>query len=799
MNQGITSVISSVFSSAGSYDLYSVRLGDRSRAGIHLEREVFDNSDVLGTWTVIDRARIRADGAPLGMWTTFKDSSTTGLGSPYASFIFEPQLNLEWSDVRQVTARHFPKLDERHKLEILTMERDALLEKLNGGYQTIKSKAIKSDDEKKSSPPAPDPAVNEVNPYTPIFYIDPSIRARFSRFLNIGTFPLRTPLSVKAVQNKMEDGEVISWSFAGRVEVGAEVGWKFLPNPGLQTAGVSYRLTGVGDGGFRISVLRENAHYAKVKLSTVKRVGLHNRMTSGFAQRDAFKGVLVLKGTRFEQKSFLAQNLNLVPYEFDDVSLRGRLFDIGYRYDLDSPDGAEAYDRAMSGTFSLSEEFASRDAGKPCPSVEKIFERKAKTNEEEHRKSADIALIMKYDHTRKLNMIDAEITLPDGRHHVFRSVAERQDRLRTWLSTNDEKISRKISVVLDANLYEKKDPASLFIIGETQYDDSATSGKALMGNIAEIENFTGKPSLFPEVSPFIPRSNGEPNSQRLKRATFGRSSFYWGFHFQRPDVERFLEVRPEQRAALVERLIRSGKRSFVLEQWEAAARAHIEKNPEQIFYALKVLFGDRSIGRSLMLLLRASLAERPLDYFVTASNASFGRIQEHGLAQTSVDKILILTEKAMGFEGYSKYQNSDAEAITTDLTADKTSEGFIRIRFNLKEDAQVLFFRISRPKEVMGARDLTEVVYSNQISPSGKREPLFHKGPNTLILDPNSDVDLAYRLSTALKHDRAYLFQVSYSRDAKIYGAFSGTSFRTGAAYVIPAQNAPLEKNTQNW
>lgn len=748
-SRGANSLMNAIFDGLDSVDLFSLPFAERNRASIHIERAVYDNFDALGTWTVIDRTSVRADGTPLGAWTTLAESaSESSLGVPYASFVFEPQANLEWSDVRQVSTRNVPK---RRQLEHLRQERELMRARLSEQY----------DEDGSQITPDPDPNVTELNPFTPWYYIDPSVRPRFSKVLNLLTFPLRTPLSVKTLQKRMVDGEVISWSFSGRVEVGAAVGWKIIPDPSLETAGIDYRITAVAEGSYRISVLREDENTAKVKLSRTDRFGNHQKLSLGYDRNDLLKNHLIIRG--------LSVDLSITPFNLEDSSLRGHLFDVGYRYHLQSKDGAEAYHRAVLGSFALSEEFAARDERSSMPAVEKVFERHGKTDDRERKNRTKLAFFLKSDVNKKLSTIDANIELPDGTHHVLSSVAEKQINRRTWFNSNDEKTSRKISVLLDKDLYDKGDLNSFYIIGESFYEDTSTNGKELFRNISEIENFLGKPDLFPKLSYSTPRK---------KRAWFGRSSFYWGFHLRRPEIEAFLEVPQANRRALVTSLIPERKQESVLKNWDAASDAYRRHDVPEVFRGLKALFGDRRIGWPLMLLIRASVPT-PMSAFVTATNSSFDRIQESGKFQTSVDRILTLTDQEMGFEGYAKRQKDDPEAAISEISSEETPEGLIRIRFNLKEDAETLYFRISRPKDFFGARDVVELMYANQHS-------VFKKGPNTIVLDALSDRDMLFRLSARIRRDRKYLLQIAFSRDTKRFGSLASTQFRAGLAYLRP-------------
>jgi hypothetical protein len=710
-------------------------------------------------------------------------TETSAGGMPYASFILETMANVEWTNVRQVAARGFAK---RERLEQLRRERKRLQKELHDQLPAEADAEATTQSEIRSArklsepiePPKTDPAIQERNPYIPWYYFDPTIRPRFNRILNPLAFALRTPFSAHAVREKMQDGEVISWALNGRVEVGAEVGWSIIRDPALVKAGVSYRLTAVGEGEFRLAVLREDRRFVKVKLSNHERHGTHQRISVSGEKKKFFGGFMVFKGTALEKSEFLAQDVKIQVLEWDRTALRGKLFDVGYRYDLDSEDGKEAYHRAVLGNFTPSETYAARDLKSENPAVQRVFHRVGDTDTRVDSKQGQLWFFLKRGREKKLDSLEAKITLPDGTHSIFRSVAEKGDRNQFGLGMSREKTTYKVSVLLDRELYEKNDPASLFVIGEAFYEDGSTHGKEIYRQVKEIENFTGNTKLFPDLAYTSPRAR-TPEYRTMKRTWFGRSSFYWGFHFTRGDVERFLETPVEDRARWVHTFIPEHRRIAVLRHWEEASAGNRTRDPKAIFAGLKELFSDRSIGRQLMYLLRASLAERPMDYFVTAQNPAFGRVQERARAQTSVDQITLLTERTMGFEGYARRQAEDFEARVSEIGWEMTPEGLIRIQFELDHDPKTLFFRIARTKDVFGAKDIVELNYANRSAGNPQR---FHKGLNTLLLDPRGD-DLAHRLSIALRRDRAYLFQVAYSRGTKNFGSLAGTTFQGTEGY----------------
>lgn len=732
------SISDALFSALDSLDLAKLKFGPRNDSGVGLsvQRDVYDNADLLNTYTVIDRARVGIELSPLsGVNEILRQSlETTAFLMPSVRFILNAEGYVDFMHIHQVPSQK---------------------------YQTLPSVGANFTD------PIPDPDLRELNPYMPWYLFDPSMRARFGKILNPLRAPFRLPLNMKSYA-RMRAGDVMAYSLYGGVEVGAGAGYRVIPDPNFTHSGVDLQVTAFFEGEFQISVLKESERFARVKLTRLQKKTGQVQITAGVERERAFRGFFLFKGSNIEIDGIGAFDLKLIPFRWELSRMKGRQFDVGYRYDLSTEEGKEAYHRAVLGSFAFSDEIASREEeNRP---VTQIFERDAQLRERRRATSLELFFLLKRRGERNTGSIEATVKLPDGTHEVLKSTAERKTE------SVREQLSRKFTVALDRELYEQNDPGSLFLIAETFTEDSSTSGVEMRKKIFEIESFLGNPNLFPELPERVPHPR---HASRTKAASFGRSSFYYGFHLGRSQIELFLEIPDARKVELANSILRESFTEPVLKRWRAAYEAHLSRDPKKLHTALAELFNDRRYGKSLMSLVRAALAGQSLDYFVDASNVAFGRVQERGQVRMPVEQLLTVTDQAIGFESYTRRLREDSEATLKDVRVEKRADGKLVLKFTLDQDATALYFRLNRTTSYRRYRTVADLVYANT---SGR----FPRGDNEIVLDLNSRDQLSRKLADPLHTNDYYTLTLAYSRDSRRFGPIGTTRFLAPEGYRPP-------------
>ncbi len=766
VEHGFVELSSALFDSFDKLDSDLFKFPGNSRAALGVRRDVVDNFDLMNTYTVIDRVRIRADARPFASLTTWtEDVATKGLGTPFVGLVFEPQASIEWTDVRPVKALEYKK-EPTTKMLIAQAKTGKASDAVD---PMVLPTALPS--------PSPDVDLSELNPDVPITFLDPSIRARFSKVTNLATFPFRLPLHRSDV-SKMKDGEILSYAFDGQVEVGVSAGLKVIPSLNVLHAGIDLRGTVLLHGRYQISVLREDPRYARVKLTHLTEKGTHGSVRVGIDRRDVFDGVMLFKGTAIEQDHVLKYDANFLPFDFESSRIRTNQFDVVYRYDLDDPVGKAAYHKAVLGKFAESETLTGDVAGVVGKPVEKLLSRDSDRSSTEHDLKLDLVNILRLEWNGKREVLEATLDLPDGTHHVLEAFHEKKRSHSTFFGATNRDRTRRMTLYLDAELLAKHDPQSIFVITEITEEDSNTNAGELNKLIAGMEKLLRKPDLLPAVAETIP---GRKTPGKARRAWYGRSSFYYGYSLAYEEVDGFLRADFATIDVLARKYFDGDEAQRLLTAWGTASAAMKSgAAPDVLFQALRGVFSAKFSIEPLTNVIFDSIPTKQIDYFVTAQNVAFGRIQDRGKTIPSVEQALTNTDRELGFETYAQRLKQDSEAIVTEIHVDERPNGLKNLRFTLAKEAANVFFRLFRVTGYKKQKKVTEIVINN-------RSHRFKTGENVLPLDPNSPDLLTAKLSRDLRRGEFYNLSIAYSRTTDRYGPVVSSRFECDEPY--PSSN----------
>ena len=877
-----TGVVNAIFNGLAEFDPYSKTFPDKIRlhTNVHVKREVYDNFNFTGTYTVIDRFEAKFDASPLnGLHTLNTAIATPALGLPYASVIFTPTLTTKWVNVRQVEPATLKALEAPATLETqfakkagdasvdstspstppsngippvadsklltpLIKNMDTLnhakkrplsvagLRRLFGAGPAESSDAANENGSADTdgppnpsltstststatpkSTPTADPDLSETNPYTPFYLVDPSIRARFGKIWNPFTFPFRSPLTIKGVR-RLDDGEVIAYGVNGRVEVGGEVGWKVIPSPGLQEAGLSVKVTASLEGEFQISILKEDERFVQVKLSRNRKIGVSQSAAVSVQTNDVLKGHLIING--------LGLSLQVIPFEYTSADTDLSQYDVVYRYDLHQIASHDAYLRAVVGAFGRSAELADHpEIARPAvdevepigpagdvnaeptdgaPAVQRLFTRRMKGTERDMVRKFKLSFALASTNEKDRSTVTADLEMPDGKHTVHRSLALHNINHSGPFGNASESISRKITVLMDEESYRAGKDDSLFVIAESSFEDSHTKPKELRAVTDEIERFLNQPNLFPDFPDTIP----DPKKpDRKRKAYYGQSSFYYGVSLNRPRVEQFLAVPADARErivteafrnrSLMRKLIRWNKdKREMLRAWQDAIDANAAGDLPRLFKALTALFDNRNRATETLDIIRNVLPDNSLDYFITAQNIGFGKIQKSGKINTPVDAILLKTDNTLGQETFSQRLRTDAAAVVSEIAVNKRDDGLFELVFKLAREPKKIDFQITR------TTPFKQNVLSNLIT-LRNADKRFHLGENKVILDPKApERTLEHELGQYLRSGQYYTVALGYSQGGAKEGPSNSTRIYVPGDAAYPAiEVAPLSANAE--
>lgn len=762
--------------------------GERFAAKHSIHRRIFDNHDIAGTWTVIDFSRLETSLA-LYNWglaaNSFADTLTRSFGVSLGT-----SQGVELINIRQHRAGGEIPPPSPVALAPVTEPVPAQPE--------ASSETSKDDEEAEAS----------------LAYFDPLRKAQFGRFFNMLTFPARFPLNADRVA-KLEDGEIMSYSLTGAVQVGASVGWAGPMENAFRHVTGSLYASAYLRGEYRITILKEDATHVRVKMTRIGTVGRQYGLSGRTDNAELVEGLGVFN--RAVNKRFI-----LVPFQVVLDKAQGQAFDVGYRYDLTNPQAREAYRLAVLGRLAYSDALAIAAApmpNQPDPQntgVAKVFARDAKISSDTFLQAVNILSIFRHSRASTYTDWDAEITLPDGTRRV---VSADSINAQDWriLFGPSESSNHAFRVSVDLDRAEQGHNDALFMTAEFTQEDSSTSGEELRNYCRIVEHDVGQTDLFPRLPVYGPREvpsrefaenepAGDPNQRPALE--YGRSSFYYRLTFRQPQLEQFIAFPNDRMWEMLERAfdMEPGTWSTPRMRFWAHLRSvtgHLAnvplwvvnqplRDPGKLMHAdgiqerwaklktlgdlsersreLGHLFRDSMYSRELVKLLRLVI-DTPIQYVASGATPAFGRIWRQGHVQTGSYPIIERVSREIDFDLRGPRPVGDVGAVISSLELKYLAQGTIQIELTLDPAPRAIFFHVAE----------TEPVNHRQTKPVGEfivhnRDGIFKPGLNAVVIGPDS-AEPWRSIAEAFVPGKHYVVSAASTRDGQSWGGMVSTHF----------------------
>ncbi len=704
-----------------------------------VKRSVFDNQDILNTYTVNDQFSIN-----LG-------KSGTAYSIPLAPSLVTPiNFNLGvggklvFNHIRQVFSKKYPNLP---KVQEIQKEVSAELS------------VIEEEDQK-------------------WWAIDPNWKPRLSQFWNPLITMWRIPWTKEGL-NKIKSGDLISYSTSGYVSVGVESG--FLPlkiTPGVDVSfGLGLQVYVKGE--FRITLLKESDRFVRVKVTHVKSLG--QALTGGARTNDirVMDGILLFEGKKLEYQ-ISDQDVTVIPFKFTVDRETKNQFDVGYRFDLEDPLAEEAFEKAMRGNFKRADEVSRI---KSC--VTHLLTREALEKRTSLSYQLGLNWLYNFGKSREKKDLWATIQRPDGTKEIFKSSLQMAKGWTTFWGSG-EKQNFLFTTLFDRTAYEKKDDNSFQLVSEALYEDVNTSGKEMRKYIHDIQSVLGSRQILPELPIMVPKEN----STKLISAHYQRSSFYFGQYFSQKQVMRFLMTDPVLAWDISNRsfdyvkvgIQKTGRVTRFYNHWMKLQKKFKENlSADEMIEALqelRLLFRYQARAIHAMRALVLSLDGEDVDYFISATNRSFGRIQFRGRVQTNAEKLLQIADETVDFENKVGLYRPDLGAKINDFKIEQLPNSKLKVSFNLPKGMKFIYFKLMRTSGWKKVKNVKDLIYSNNNR--------FHEGPNEWILGPDSQDHLDRALWDALQAEDYYTMQLSASSEGQSWGRIESFRFKFMPLVPIP-------------
>ena len=696
-----------------------------------IKRSVLDNQDILNTYTVNDQFSIE-----LGRnGTEFSIPLVPAVATPI-NFNLGVGGKLVVSHIRQVFSTKFAELPKVEDIkEDLTKESDLYEEEARKWWE-----------------------------------LDPSWRPRLAKFWNPFISAWRIPWTRDGL-DKINDGDLISYSASGYVSVGLEGGFvPFKMAPGVDISvglGVSVYVSGE----FRVTVLKESDRFVRVKITRVGSLG--KGLTFGGTTNEVkiMEGMVLFEGKALEA-ALPAQKITVIPFKLRFDKETKKQMDIGYRFDLDDPKAEEAFEKAMKGNFHFAEKVA-----KVSTSVMHILTRDAIEKRKSSAYELGLKWLFKLNNVREKKDLWATIQKPDGVTEVFKSSLQMSNSWSTILGTGEKK-NFLFTTVFDKTGFEKGSENSFQLVSEALYEDVQTSGKEMKSYVHDIQTVLGGKQVIPDLPLLVPRLN----SNKLKLAQYKRSSFYFGQFFTQKQVLKFL-MTPSERAWDItyksfeyvgDEKQKTGLAKKFYNHWMDLQDkfSHPMTSDEMIvaLQELRQLFKYHARAVQAMRAIVMSLDGEEVDYFISATNRSFGRIQFRGRVATNAERLLQLADETVDFENRVGQFRPSLEAKLSDLKVEQMKDHKVKISFVMPKDIKFLFFKTLRSSGWKKVRNLKDFIYVNK----GR----FKEGQNQLLVGPGSEDPLEQALWNAFSTAEYYTLQMSGSLDGKAWGRIESYRFK---------------------
>lgn len=180
------------------------------------------------------------------------------------------------------------------------------------------------------------------------------------------------------------------------------------------------------------------------------------------------------------------------------------------------------------------------------------------------------------------------------------------------------------------------------------------------------------------------------------------------------------------------------------------------------------MFATKYYGNELLKLILNTLEEN-INYFVNASNPSFGIIKKNGQVRYSSVKRLADAASKVNFIAFSKNTAINSTERVNVTSVKVLDDGNVELKFNLSHDSKIIYFKLFESNRLSRMKIVQEFICKNK----GK----FKKGLNTLVINKESLDEVEHALGKSLEHNTFYAIMMASSLDGVRWGTASDKRF----------------------
>ncbi len=797
----------SIFESITDQEFFKTKVVGDVEASLKVQRKVYDNHDILDSWTVVDIMR-----APVTLPIPLLSDDMNIAGGAFGLRLAMSFTGVAYN-IRQVLPKNIDSLISTNQINAKLDEAreigDQIVE-LNNPDSNVDIQDLTDGDDTLSEGVTDFAFWSSNNPRT---------RARYSKLWNILTHPLSIPLTEKSF-HRYQTGSIASYGVEGAIQLGASVGWDQISFAGIDEVSAGLGVSTYVKGNYRISILKEDSDHAQVKLTRVFNKGAAFTVGRAELEHEIFEGFVVLG------QDILRIKEEIIPFSLVFNKDRAKQFDVGYRYDFNNPQAVKAYEKAVLGRFAESEKLSQIEG----TGVEKKFTREQIRRSYSNQNKIKLSLIFESATSSTQATTQAVITLGDEKHHLFSSENIQYKAYDTLWGNAEKKQHNFITSVLLDNPDEFI-PERVSLRIEGRIDDTNTTANELRKYYSEVETALQKEELFPRPPAFNVEiscdelqehmvysyvmnqcqddsvdENG--NEKKEERADYGEVSFYYQLDLNYKALEIIRETDKDKMWETLEKaydvntgnwssgwrrclrlLINSpitliniplylanlnipqgGKLISAIKFYRAWKKLRKVKDSKEFVTSFGKLFRTVHFSGKIVKAVRILTATEKVPYFFTAkSERLWGQMSSAGESFGQAIPLYQQADEIINFDQVGPRSNGDKRAIVEKVNLKKISRTQIKISFTLSEAPEYLYFRIDRTPSWGRYKNLMKVMIRNQ----GE----FKKGDNEFVVDIEKDEGFLKKVAENLFNEKYSTFLMGYSIEKQNFGPINSTRF----------------------
>jgi hypothetical protein len=800
----------SLFESITEQEFFKRKVVGDLKASVQVQRKVYDNKDIMDSWTVIDIMRVPFH-LPIPLLPEDLNISGGAFGLKMAI-----NFNGVAYNIRQIKPDNLNKLITTGQIKEKLKEAKATGEQIvaiNDEGQPHQENLDLDNENQDDGDSDDDSLIDGLSEFAFWSKSNPKNRARYSKLWKLLTHPLAIPLTEESF-HRYPIGDISSYGVEGAVQLGASIGWDDFNVSGIDSTTLGAGVSTYIKGEFRISILKEDQDHAQVKLTKVKNIGQSITVGQAKLEKEIFEGFIILGSTILKIKE------EIIPFSLVLNRNQAEQFDISYRYDFNNPTAVKAYENAVLGRFKMSETLALDNQS----GVERTFERKQDRISHTIKNKVKLSLLFESGNSSTFATTKAIISLGDEKHHLFSSENIQYQGYDTlWGHSEKKEHSFITSVILDDPNQFVPERVSLRIEG--RIEDDHTTIKELRKYYSEVETALQKELLFPRPpaynleipcdklqefhkSKYVIKQCEEEDPKKEEMTEFGEVSFYYQLDLNYQQLELIRETDKKDMWKALEQAyeVNDGKWSsktkrslhFLLNSpitlinlpiylanlnipqgskllsaikfftaWKNLK--HI-RDPEEFVTAFGKLFNTVYFSAEIVKAIRILTAHERVPYFYTAkSDHLWGQMSSTGESMGNSIPLIQRSRDIIDFDKAGPRPNTDPLAHIEKLSLKKISSTQIKLFFDLAETPEYVYLRIDRSPTWGRYKNMMKVMILNQ----GE----FKKGHNEIIVDIENDTGFLKRLAKNLFNGSYSTLMASYSVRNQRFGPVKSTFF----------------------